>query len=82
MHALKCTGRLFVSHSQRVSLSQSPSSSEVCNADTNVAPHILAVEKEELVREQGTKTLLPDGNCDRMDMKVLGLANQSFPLII
>lgn len=62
MCTLRCTERLLV----RVSLSQSPSSSEVCKTDVNVAPHILTIEKEELVREQGTKTLLPDGNCDRM----------------
>lgn len=56
---------------------ESPSSSEVFKTDTNVAPHILTIEKEKLVRERGTKPLLPDGNCDRMDLKVLALANHS-----
>lgn len=36
-----------------------------------------AIGTEELVREQGANMVLLDGICDRMGMKVLGLANHS-----
>lgn len=51
---------------------QSPLSSE---APVNGQEHCLLRQKE-LVKEQGAEFCL-NGNCDRMDMKVLGLANHS-----
>lgn len=33
------------------------------------------LRQKELVREMGANTVLHDGNCDRIGVKVLGLAN-------
>lgn len=42
-----------------------------------MAPHVVPIETEELVRERGANTVLPNGNCDKMGTKVLSLANHS-----
>lgn len=44
--------------------------------DKSIAPDILPLETEGAGQGTGCRVLL-NGNCDRMDMKVLGLANHS-----